>query len=166
MIDGKEVTRPCRLASMQWPVPDASQEIPSPRLLADVPVSVNGSELTPLTIKPADDKVWEVAAGEKLTIPLLQTRRCEFSGPTISLKTYGVGFEQAPAFDSPLDADSSSATLDLAALKTPPGEYVIAFYGSAVAKYQVNPQAKPQDIVDIIVSTPIKIRVQPQAEKP
>ena len=140
-INDAVVTRPCRMASMQWPVPDASVEIPSPRLLADVPISVCGTELAPITITPNEKKVWEVSAGEKLIIPLVLTRRCEFSGANIRLSTYGTGFESVPAFDAPLTADSSEAILDLAALKTPPGDYVIAFYGSAVAKYQYNPYA-------------------------
>ena len=140
-IDGQVVTRPCRMASMQWPVPNAWSEIPSPRLLADVPVSVCGTELAPLSITPAEDKVWEAIAGEKLSIPLVHTRRSEFSGKTISLKTFGSGFERTPAFDASLAEDASEAVLDLAALKTPPGEYLIAFYGSAVAKYRENPEA-------------------------
>lgn len=141
VIDGKTVTRRCRLASMAWPVPDAWGQIPSPRLLADVPVSVTRSELAPITIAPTQDKVWEANAGGKLTIPLVHTRRCEFSGANISLKTWGAGFESVPAFDAPLKADGSQAVLDLAALKTPPGTYVIAFYGGAVAKYRFNPEA-------------------------
>ncbi len=140
-IDGQTVTRPCRMASMAWPVPNAWSEIPSPRLLADVPVSVCDSEFAPLTIAAAENKVWEVTVGEKLTIPLVQTRRCEFSGAKTSLKTFGAGFEKVPAFDIPLDADVSEAVLDLAVLKTPPGDYVIAFYGSPVAKYRYHPQA-------------------------
>ncbi|MFY9255211.1 MAG: serine protease, partial [Fuerstiella sp.] len=47
------------------------------------------------------------------------------------------------AFDIALDADTSEAVLDLAKLKTPPGEYTIAFYGSAVAKYGYLPEAVP-----------------------
>ncbi|HEX5499319.1 MAG TPA: hypothetical protein VFX03_08835, partial [Thermomicrobiales bacterium] len=66
-IGGAAVTRPVRLASMAWPVRDAWQEIPSPRLLADVPVSVSG-EAAPLTIAPAKAEVFEAAAGEKLTV--------------------------------------------------------------------------------------------------
>ena len=138
--------------------------------------------------------------------------------------------------DVPLDADASEAVLDLEKLKTPPGDYVIAFYGSAVAKYRYFPEAvtaaeaaletaktnaatlateaknlaeaaktateeqkaeaekaaadaaasqkaadaavaaadkqlkdatakaQPKDIVDIVVSTPITIRVKPAAE--
>src|SRR5690606_20476573 len=52
-VNGEVVTRPCRLTSMAWPVPDHWQEIPRPRLLADVPVSVSGHALAPLTIAPA-----------------------------------------------------------------------------------------------------------------
>jgi hypothetical protein len=233
MINGKVATRPCHLASMQWPVPDASQQIPSPRLLADVPVSVCGSEFAPITIAPQENKVWEVTAGQKLTLPLVHTRRCEFSGSTITLSTWGTGIGNVPSFEASLKDDHSQAVLDLAQLKTPPGDYVIAFYGSAVAKYRYNleelnnaevalksakqnvsdlaaeaerlsktadtapdeskvettlaandaaakkkaaeavvvaaeqrvkaatARSKPKDIVDIIVSTPIRIRVKP-----
>ncbi|MFT4557417.1 MAG: hypothetical protein ACI93T_000452 [Porticoccaceae bacterium] len=236
-IGGKEVTRPCRLASMAWPVPNAWSEIPSPRLLADVPISVSGSEFSPLTIASTANKVWEVTAGEKLTLPLIHSRRCDFSGANISLKTFGPGFEGVPAFDASLTAETSEAVLDLAKLKTPPGDYTIAFYGSAVAKYRYNVEAvaaaeaaltqakleaetlaaevkaladatksvpveqkaeadkavqealtkqkaadaavaaadkllkaataaaKPKDIVDIVVSTPISIRVNPAEKK-
>ena len=57
------------------------------------------------------------------------------------------------------------AVLDLAALKTPPGDYLIAFYGSAVAKYRQQPAEQPKDIVDIVVSEPIAIRVKPAETK-
>lgn len=141
VIDGTTITRPCQMASMAWPVTNAWSEIPSPRLLADLPVSVCGSEFAPLTIAAADEKVWEVTEGEKLTIPLITTRRCEFSGTTMKLKTLGAGFDKRPAFDAPLNADTCEAVLDLAALKTPPGNYLIAFYGSAVAKYRYHPES-------------------------
>jgi hypothetical protein len=204
-IGGEAVTRACRLASMAWPVPNAWSEIPAPRLLADIPVSVGGSEVAPITIAASDQKVWEVTAGQKLTLPLMHMRRCEFSGATMGLRTFGVGFESLPQFNVPLTADSSEAVLDLAKLKTPPGDYTIAFYGSAVAKHRHNPSAveaakqslesakaeaatndaadtakidaaakrlaaatnaaKPKDIVDIIVSQPITIRVIPAETK-
>jgi hypothetical protein len=140
-INGKVVTHPCHMASMQWPVPDASRQIPSPRLLADLPVSVCNSELAPITIAPKKNKVWEVTAGGKLTLPLVHSRRCEFSGTNISLKTWGPGIGTVPVFDAPLNADASQVVLDLAKMKTAPGDYVIAFYGSAVAKYRYNLEA-------------------------
>ncbi|MCA9182743.1 MAG: serine protease, partial [Planctomycetales bacterium] len=140
-IDGQTVERPCRLASMAWPVPDSWQEIPSPRLLADVPVSVSGNDLAPLTLAAAESKVWEVEVGQSLAIPLKITRRSEFLGTSTDLKTLGAGFSNSAVFALPLDKDSVEAKLDMEKLKTPPGEYTIAFYGSAVAKYAHNPGA-------------------------
>ena len=134
-------TRPVHMAAMAWPIVDSWGEIPSPRLVTGLPVSVTTSEFAPVTIAASEKKVWEVAAGEKLTIPLVHTRRSEFSGSTLQLRTFGAGFEQVPRFDVSLDADQSEAVLDLASLKTPPGDYLIAFYGSAVVKYRYNPEA-------------------------
>ena len=167
-IGGSTVIRPCSLASMAWPVTDAWSEIPSPRLLADVPVSVSGFEFAPITIAPSGNSVLEVAAGKTLTVPLKQTHRSEFSGATMHLKAFGAGFENAPPLELKLTADSSQAVLDLAKLKTPPGDYVIAFYGSAVAKYRNQAKAaksKDKDIVDIVVSEPIAVRVKPAETK-
>lgn len=143
-IGGAMVTRPCRLASMVWPVKDASQEIPVPRLLADVPVSVSRAEGAPITVEPAEARVWEATEGEKLTIPLKVTWRSEFAGASIKLSPIGPGFESAKEIDIPLKAAGSEAVIDLAALKTPPGDYTLAFIGSAVAKYRYHPEAVPR----------------------
>jgi len=162
-IDGKTVRRPVRLASMAWPVRDHWQEIPSPRMLADVPVSVTRKELAPLTIAPAEKKVWEAEAGSKLTIPLKHTRRMDFSGANINARTFGAGFESMK-IDLSLKDDKSEAVIDLAKYKVAPGDYVVAFYGGAVAKYKANEKAKPKDIADIVVTEPIPIRVNPKGK--
>lgn len=140
-INGATVTRPCRVASMAWPVKDAVSDIPRPRLMADVPVSVSGAEYAPVSIAPGESKLWEATTGDKLTIPLKVTWRGEFTGTSIKLKAFGEGFEGLKEFDVPMKANASEAVLDLAALKTPPGEYSIAFYGPAVTKYRHNPDA-------------------------
>lgn len=139
-IDGVAVTRPCRLASMAFPIPDAWNEIPSPRLMADVPVSVSGFEFAPITVAPKAKEVLTVTAGEKLTVPLAHTRRSEFSGATMQMRTMGAVFDRTPAFDVQLTADGSQVVLDTGALKPPPGDYLIAFYGGAVAKYRHLPE--------------------------
>ena len=139
-INGEVMTRPCRLASHAWPIQDSWGEIPSPRLMADVPVSVSGREFAPLSLS-APKEVQTVTAGEKLTIPLLHTRRSEFSGAVLQLRTMGAVFDRAPQFDVSLTADQSQAVLDTAALKVAPGDYLIAFYGGAVAKYRHQPEA-------------------------
>lgn len=141
-INNEQIERACKLASMAWPISDAWGEFPAPRLMADVPVSVSGIDFAPLTIAPQKGTVIEGTVGEKLTIPLVMTRRSEFSGATMDVRTAGAGgFERVPGFKLPLNADLSEAVIDLGVLKTPPGDYLIAFYGGAVAKYRHNPDA-------------------------
>ena len=159
-INDQSITRDCRLAEMSWPVPDSWGEIPAPRLVIGVPVSVSAAEQAPLTIAPKDKQAVEVAAGQKATIPLTLTRRTEFSGSVIELRAFGDGFERFPKLSVPITADSAEAIIDTAALKTPPGEYVVAFYGGAIARYKDTPAATPKDTVDIVVSEPITIRVK------
>lgn len=151
LVDGQVVTRRCHLASMAWPVTDHWKEIPSPRLLSSVVVSVSGAEPAPITISPREAKVWEAVEGETLTIPLIHMRRSEFSGSVINASTMGHGFERFK-LEIPLDADSSEAVIDLAELKTPPGDYRIAFYGGAVAKYRYNADAIPVAEADLKVA--------------
>ncbi len=139
-INGEAVTRPCRVASMAWPVKDAKGEIPAPRLMADLPVSVTNSEQAPLTIA-VENKVFEAKAGESLKIPLKATWRNDFTGTSIKLKAYGAGFEGVKEFDLPIKAATQEAVLDLATLKTPPGDYTLAFYGIGITKYRYNPEA-------------------------
>jgi len=139
-LDGKDVVRPCRLASVAWPIPDSWGEIPSPRLLADVPVSVSGFERAPLTIA-AKTPVVEARVGEKLTIPLVYKRTSEFSGDKIQMRAIGAAFEKSPGFDLPIKAEGSQAVLDLGALKIAPGEYLVSFLGGAVVKYRHQPES-------------------------
>ncbi len=140
-IGGTTVQHPCHIAAMAWPIVDSWGDIPSPRLVDGLPVSVSGSEFAPLSIASRDKAPLEVTAGQKLTLPLVLTRRTEFSGGILQLKTFGHGFQQHPQFNVSLTADTAETILDTATLKTPPGDYQIAFYGSAVAKYRYNPDA-------------------------
>jgi hypothetical protein len=138
-VAGKAVMRPCKLATVAWPVPDSWGEIPSPRLLADVPVSVSGIDLAPLTIT-AKSPVLEATAGTKLTVPLTLRRTSEFSGDKIQMKAVGAGFDKAPIFDVKIQADAAEVVLDLNALKVPPGEYRVSFLGGGVVKYRHQPE--------------------------
>ncbi len=140
-INGVSVTRPCVLASMKWPVKDATGDIPSPRLLADVPVSVTASEKAPVTIVAAENKVWEAKVGETLKIPLKATWRNEFNGTSIKLKAYGTVFGGMKEIDLPIKAAGAEVVVDLAALKTAPGDYILALHGIGITKYSYNPDA-------------------------
>ncbi|MBI3877650.1 MAG: PPC domain-containing protein [Verrucomicrobia bacterium] len=139
-INGATVTRPCHLASMTWPVRDASGEIPKPRLMADVPISVTDAEGAPITIAAREDKVWEAKAGEKLTIPLKLTWRGEVSGQ-LHLRPYGSAISGLKPVEVAAKAETAELVLDLATLKPAPGEHTIALTSGYVAKYRHNPAA-------------------------
>ena len=142
-INGATVTRPVQLASMTWPVREATVEIPKPRLLADVPVSVTDAEGAPITIAPRENKIWEGKLGEKLTIPLALTWRGDFSGTTLKLRADGAGFTAAKPPEVPLKAGTADFILDLATLKPAPGEHTIALYSGYVAKHGHYPAGVP-----------------------
>jgi hypothetical protein len=143
VIGGKEVVRPARLASMEWPVKDAKGEIPAPRLMADIPVSVTDSEQAPLSITLAENKVFEAKAGETLKIPLKLAWRNEFNGTSIKVKAYGEGFSAIKEFDIPLKAATHELVLNLAELKISPGDYTFALQSLGICKYRYNPAAVP-----------------------
>jgi HSP90 family molecular chaperone len=83
--------------------------------------------------------LYEIKQGETLSIPLVHTLRSEFSGNVIQLKTFGPGWEGNPPFDISIADKESQAKLQAGAIKAAPGDYTIAFYGPAVAKYRYNP---------------------------
>jgi hypothetical protein len=138
-IGGKPVTRPCRVASVAWPVPDSWGEIPAPRLLTDVPVSVSGLEQAPVTIAPKTPVV-TAKPGATVTLTFAVTRTSEFAGGKLALKPVGAGFEKAPKLELPPTADTATVTLDLKALNiTVPGDYRLAFLAGGVMKYRHRP---------------------------
>jgi hypothetical protein len=137
-VNGSSVTRPCRLASVLWPVDYAPTELPKSRLMADVPVSVTDFEKAPASIVAEGKTSWEVNVGETLKIPLRIAWRSEFNGASLKLKPYGTVFGAVKEIDLPIKAATSEAVLDLAALKTPPGDYTLAFSGIGVTKHRPN----------------------------
>jgi len=179
-LDGREIERPCGLASVAWPVRDHSQEIPLTRLVADPCVSVSSVEDAPLTITtgtvdPATGcPVIEAVAGTTVKVPLGLVRRAGFSGGLIRLKAFGEGFESFPVLEVPLTADSAEATIDLKALKVPPGRHTLAFYGTAIVQYAAPavpdkdgkvPESKPVDTAEIVISQPFSLIVTPPVQQ-
>lgn len=136
-IGDAEVTHLSPLASQAWPVRDGWQEIPKPRLMSDVAVSITAEEAAPLTISPANSEVINAKPNEKVTVPLKLTWRGEFSG-ALRLRPTGAGFEKVKPIDVPLNSPTLDLLLDLEDLKLPPGEHAMALYGGLVTKYRDN----------------------------
>lgn len=130
---------------MVWTIDYAPNDFPRSRLTADVPVSVTDFEKATASIAAAEEhaaaeeKVWEAEVGATLTIPLRITWREEFNGASIKLKPFGTVFAGVKPIDLPIKASTAEVVLDLAALKTPPGDHVLAFSGIGVVKHHANP---------------------------
>lgn len=173
VVNETPIRRSGCFASMTWPVKDHRKDIPAPRLMADIPVSVGSAEKAPIALVPRNTGVIEAIEGESVTVELTHIRESEFSGAAVSMQTLGAGFTAHPKFDIKLSDESSKTVIDLAKLKVKPGDYRIAFIGNAVSKYvppvlttnssqPTKKPAKPIDIAEILVSQPITIRVLPQ----
>lgn len=139
-VNGATMERPVHLASQAWPVRDASGEIPHPRLMADVPVSVTDAEPAPISVAAREAKVWEAKADAKLTIPLKLAWRSEISGQ-LRLRAYGNGFTGLKPLEVSPKTETADLVLDLATLKPAPGEHTLALYSGYVVKYRNNPGA-------------------------
>jgi hypothetical protein len=140
-VNGNMVTRPCRLASVLWPVDYAPIDLPKSRLVADVPVSVTDFEKAPVSVAADGSAGLQINAGGTLKIPLRITWRSEFNGASIKLKPYGSVFAGMKEIDLPIKAGASEVVLDTASLKTPPGDYTLAFSGIGVIKHRPNQDA-------------------------
>ena len=114
----------------------------------------NGAEPAPISIAPAEDKIWEAPAGGKLEIPLRITRRGEF-GEALKLKAAGIAaIDALKEIDVAPKDTSVTATIDLKALKIPAGTHTIFFCAQTKGKY-----AK-KDTTMTVYSSPIRISVQ------
>ena len=166
-VAGTEVVRPCRIASMAWPVRDHWAELPRPRLVSEPLLTVAAAEPAPLTIRGPGSGPVEAALGATVKVPISLVRRGALSGNVMQLRILGQGFDKAAAVDVPVAADSHVIPLDLAKLKIEPGRHTIMFYGAVTSAYRPPPAGdKPvpaTDIVDIIVSEPIDLDVKPAA---
>lgn len=173
VVNDTPIRRMAHYASQTWPVTNHGTDIPAPRLMADIPVSVGSAEKAPIALIPQNEGVIEAIEGESVTVELTHIREAEFSGAAVSMQTLGAGFTGHPKFDIKLSDDSTKTVIDLAALKVAPGVYRFAFIGTAVSKYvppvlstDESQTAKtppaPVDIAEILVSKPISIRVLPK----
>jgi hypothetical protein len=116
---------------------------------------VSTGEAAPISIGPVGEKSWEIAAGGKLEIPLKITRRGEFKDP-LKLKAVGApGVETLKEIDVEPAATSVTATIDLAAVKIPPGVHTLHFEAQTKGKF------RGKDVTTTIYSAPIQISILP-----
>jgi len=133
-IGEAEVTREARGGAVRWAVADANVDAVRPRLTRDIALAVSAAEAAPVSLAAAEDKHWQVAEGAKLEIPLKVTRRGEFK-EALKLKASGAkGIETVKEIDVAADANTATATIDLATTKLAAGEHIIHFEAQTKGK--------------------------------
>src|SRR5437773_1956421 len=83
--------REARAGGVVRTVADPANEAVFSRVMRDFVIAVSGVESEPISIAPAEEKVWEGAVNAKLSIPLKISRPGEFKG-ALKLKAVGPAF--------------------------------------------------------------------------
>ncbi len=136
MIAGTETTRVAHAATVRWTVPDYNTEAVFSRLTADFAVAASGVESAPLSISPAENKIWEVPAGGKLTIPLRVVRNGDF-GATLKMKATGfAGLDSLKEIEIAGSATNATFDLELGEHKLDPGTYTFHLTTQTTGKYR------------------------------
>lgn len=149
-----EIVRDARPAVVSWNVPDFNNEPVPARLAQEFDLAVSGVENAPISVEPAEDKVWEAAAGAKLDIPLKITRRGGYD-EVLKLKAFDApAIEGLKEFDVDGKTPTATASIDLAAVKIPPGNYTIHFRAQTKGKF------RDKETPITVISAPIRISVK------
>jgi hypothetical protein len=158
-LGDKELVREARGGAVCWTVADANVDAVRPRLARDIPLAVSAAEPAPVSVAATEDKRWEIPSGGKVEIPLKVTRRGEFK-EALKLKPTGApGLDTAKEIDVAAGASTTMATIDLATLKIPSGEYTVYFQAQTKGKF------RGKDATTTIYSAPIRLAVQPAPSK-
>jgi hypothetical protein len=147
-----EIVRQARAGAVTWPVNDYNAEPVPARLTRDFVAAIVGGTAAPLSVEPLEQKIWEVAVGGKLEIPLKITRRGEFN-EVLKLKAFGAP-EIEKAKETDADGTAATATIDLSVAKIPTGSHIIHFRADTKGKF--NEKETPYTVL----SKPIRIVVK------
>ncbi|MGV3662681.1 MAG: hypothetical protein ACO1TE_21030 [Prosthecobacter sp.] len=124
-------------AYVSFPVADAARDTLLTRRAGPPAIGVSTLSAPALVLTEKTD-ILEVAADGKLEIPLKVTRHAGFTD-ALKLKAHGlVDTAKAPEADVPAKANAGKLTLDVKALKLPPGEYGFILQGPAKMKVRHN----------------------------
>lgn len=136
--DGGEISRTARAATLRWDVESPNKPVLL-REMAGIPLAVF-ADAAPVTVAPAETKVWETARGGKLTIPLTVVRRPGAKGP-LSLTAAGLPGElKVPETKIEEQATAATVTIDCEP-KLAPGRYAVLLKGVVKFAFARDPQA-------------------------
>lgn len=161
------VTAVAAEAVPRWNVGNTAAERAEMRLSKDgFPLAVLDSEVPPLTIEPAEEKLYETAIGGAVEIPVKFTRDAALKGikgEWEAVLTGLPGLRQAPVVKPPGDAAEAKLFLDVKnkdGNAFSPGTWTIHASARATLQWQPGGEKAPvRELVDAIYSAPIKVRI-------
>lgn len=140
MVGTNRIERIARAGGSRWTVADSGQEAAVYRLWQEFRVGI-APEDEPVVVGAVEDRVHEVKAGAKLSVPLRVARRYEFPA-AFNLKPAGLAaVDKAKEFSVPEKATNVVFELNLAEVALPEGEHVFWLQGQAAGKYRNQPEA-------------------------
>ncbi len=139
-VGTNRVEHAARSGGPQWTVADFNQEPVVPRLSQEFRIGLV-PEPEPVVLAAVEDRVHEVKAGGKLSVPLKVGRRYEFSA-AFNLKPAGDPvLEKTKEFSVAEKATNAVFELNLAETALPEGDHVVWLQGQAAGKYRNQPEA-------------------------
>jgi hypothetical protein len=155
-VDGRMIGHEARSGTVVDSTYDAEHKVATvwPRATEEFMVAVSGTDKSALTVATTQ-RVVTAMAGQKAAIPLKLTRRGEFTTP-IGLRVSGhPAFAAAVEQAVDLKSDAASFSMDLVALNTPAGRYVLHMEGQATVKFA------GKDVTAGFYSAPFVLDVKP-----
>lgn len=142
-INGKDVVREARYATMVWGTANRQQQAAQFRLTPTLSLTVAEKQQQPVQVSLKEDKVWETSLGGNVEVPLAIKRQAEFK-EAVKLTATGLPNEIKPK-EINLDANAAESKLEIA-LNQPnikPGSYTFYLRGETKQKLVRNPDAVP-----------------------
>lgn len=122
-----------QVAMTLWEVADYNNDAINSRLTRDgLVLGVSDREQSPVTVFPAERKVYEVAKGGKITLPIKIERHGEFTG----LLKFRALVDPVKDFEVPANATNATLELDLSQTKLAQGTNKVELFVQVSGRYQ------------------------------
>jgi hypothetical protein len=132
-----------RAGTVVWAAAQPDLDPPRSRVAQELVVGVTGGELDPITVRPAEQKVWENSVAGVIEVPIKLTRRLGFNGAAKLKPLSGVAaLNGLPAVDFAANATDGKLTIDAGALGLGVGNYGLYLQATSAAPYDRDPAAR------------------------
>jgi hypothetical protein len=164
IINGTEVVREARPATITWPIPPQQQNVALiSRLDRSLVLAVR--EKAPYTLSAEVQEVATVA-GQNISIPLKITRHSPDFKANVQVTLLNPSQQGAFTFNNnqPLNIAKDAMNVTLVTKNTLPGTYTVAFRGQATAPVGKDvPTKEKRPVAHVQPSSPITVTILPQA---